>query len=113
MLANAAKLCEASSGAMWLREGDAFRAAALHGPLPPAYVERWRSRTSLRPAPGTPLARVAESGKPLPPHSITSSERNKSEVGTSRPSALAVFMLVTTANLVACSTGMSAGLAPL
>src|SRR5262249_23113736 len=65
MLANAARLCEASLGAMWLLEGDMFRAAALHGPLPPAYVERWRSGTPLRPAPGTPLARVAEMGKPL------------------------------------------------
>ena len=32
MLANAARLCTASYGVMWLREGDAFRSAALHGP---------------------------------------------------------------------------------
>src|SRR5262249_45770513 len=32
MLANATRLCEASYGAMWLRDGDAFRNAALHGP---------------------------------------------------------------------------------
>src|SRR5947199_2135389 len=30
MLANAARLCDASHGAMWLCEGDAFRAVALH-----------------------------------------------------------------------------------
>src|SRR5262249_35239067 len=65
MLANAARLCEASHGAMWLREGDLFRAAALHGPLSPAYVERRRSGTSLRPAPGSPLAQVTETGKPV------------------------------------------------
>src|ERR1700704_1589916 len=45
MLANATRLCEASYGVMWLREGDGFRSAALHGPLPPSYVERWRSGT--------------------------------------------------------------------
>src|SRR5262249_45507013 len=45
MLANAIKLCEASYGAMWLREGDSFRNAAFHGPLPAEYVEIWRSAT--------------------------------------------------------------------
>jgi GAF domain-containing protein len=45
MLANAIKLCEASYGAMWLREGDSFRNAAFHGPLPAQYVEIWRSAT--------------------------------------------------------------------
>jgi hypothetical protein len=30
-----------------------------------------------------------------------------------RPSALAVFMLITSSNLVGCSTGRSAGLVPL
>src|SRR5262249_39752520 len=33
MLANAVQICGASYGAMWLREGDTFRAAALHGAL--------------------------------------------------------------------------------
>ena len=65
MLANAAKLCEASYRAMWLCEGDAFRVAALRGPLPPAYTEQWRSGTLLRPGPEVPLARVAKAGKPL------------------------------------------------
>src|SRR5262249_34879500 len=36
LLANATRLCEASYGALWLREGDAFRTAALHGDLPQA-----------------------------------------------------------------------------
>src|SRR5450631_1065513 len=39
MLENATRLCAARYGAMWLREGDAYRLAAIHGPLPPAYVE--------------------------------------------------------------------------
>ena len=41
MLENAAKLCEASYGIMWLCEGDAFRLAAFHGDLPAAYTEQW------------------------------------------------------------------------
>ena len=34
MLASAVKLCEASYGAMWLREGDVLRNAAFHGEMP-------------------------------------------------------------------------------
>ena len=34
MLGNATRLCEASYGAMWLKEGDLFRNAAFHGALP-------------------------------------------------------------------------------
>ena len=43
MLANATKLCEAGYGAMWLREGDGFRTAALHGTLPAAYMDKLQS----------------------------------------------------------------------
>jgi hypothetical protein len=46
-------------------------------------------------------------------HSITSSARKSNEVGTVRPSALTLFMLITSWNLVGCSTGRSEGLAPL
>src|SRR5262249_31618265 len=45
MLANAIKLCEANYGVMWLRQGDSFRNAAIHGPRPGEYVEIWRSAT--------------------------------------------------------------------
>ena len=62
MLANATRLCEASYGAMWLREGDHFRNAAFYGALPAAYVELWRSATTGRTA---PMGRVAQSRKPL------------------------------------------------
>jgi signal transduction histidine kinase/DNA-binding response OmpR family regulator len=62
MLANATRLCEASYGAMWLREGDSFRNAAFHGALPPAYMELWRSATVGRTA---PVGRVAQSRRPL------------------------------------------------
>jgi len=59
MLENAARLCGASYGVMWLREGDGFRAVALHGPLPPAYTDLWQSRTVHHPRPTVILARVA------------------------------------------------------
>src|SRR5262249_6788000 len=37
LLANSTQLCEASYGAMWLRDGDKLRIVALHGALPQAY----------------------------------------------------------------------------
>jgi class 3 adenylate cyclase len=43
MLENATRICEAKFGTMWLREGDAFRAVALHN-APSAYEERRRNR---------------------------------------------------------------------
>src|SRR5215468_4478269 len=46
-------------------------------------------------------------------HSITSSASNCNELGTSMPSALAVCRLMTNSNLVDCTTGISAGFAPL
>src|SRR3954452_435338 len=45
-------------------------------------------------------------------HSITSSARASSLSGTWRPSALAVFKLMTNSNLVGCLTGSSAGFSP-
>src|SRR5215475_9721498 len=46
-------------------------------------------------------------------HSMTSSARPSSEGGIVRPRALAVLRLMISSNLVGCSTGSSAGLAPL
>src|SRR5262249_32909581 len=58
--------------------------------------------------------RAAEQRDELAPlHSITSSARASSWGGTSRPSAFAVLRLITSSNFVGCSTGKSAGLAPL
>jgi GAF domain-containing protein len=65
MLANATKLCEASYGAMWLSEGDAFRTAALHGDLPAAYMEQLRIGTLFRPGPDVTLARAAKTRQPV------------------------------------------------
>ena len=47
------------------------------------------------------------------PHSITSSARSSTDVGSSTPIAFAVLRLTTSSNFVGCSTGRSAGLAPL
>ena len=44
---------------------------------------------------------------------ITWSARSRSDGGIVRPSAFAVFMLITSSNFVGCSIGRSAGLAPL
>ena len=61
MLANATKLCEASYGTMWLSAGDGFRIAAMHGPLPAAFIEQWGSGALLHPGPDVTLARVGQS----------------------------------------------------
>jgi hypothetical protein len=46
-------------------------------------------------------------------YSITSSARESSVAGTSRPNAFAVLRLITSLNFVDCTTGRSAGLVPL
>jgi hypothetical protein len=43
---------------------------------------------------------------------MTSSARARIDGGIVRPSALAVFRLITSSNFVGCWTGKSAGLAP-
>jgi GAF domain-containing protein len=57
MLANATRICEATFGVMYLFEGNAFRAVALHGPV--AFVEARRRNPILPLIPGTALGRVA------------------------------------------------------
>jgi GAF domain-containing protein len=60
LLGNATRLCQAEFGNLFLREGDAFRVAALHG-ASTAYVE-WRQRElmiNVRDHPHLPLARAA------------------------------------------------------
>ena len=65
MLAKAVELCEASFGAMWLVDGDGYRTAALHGDLPEAYAEQWRSGTLHRPKAVVPMVRAIRSRKPV------------------------------------------------
>src|SRR6516164_529078 len=59
ILANATRLCEAKFGDLFLRENDAFRAVAMHGP---SRLVEWLQRqpvVELRDHPRVPLARVA------------------------------------------------------
>jgi hypothetical protein len=68
----------------------------------------------LRPRHRRPRHRTPQSYDELPPpHWITSSASAISLSGISRPSALAVFLLMTSSNLVGWNTGRSAGLSPL
>jgi GAF domain-containing protein len=59
MLENATRICGAKFGNMFLREGDAWRAAAVHGEA--TYVEYWRREPviGLGDLPDTPIDRVA------------------------------------------------------
>ena len=65
MLENAIRICDASYGAMWLRDGNEFRNAAFHGALSPAYTEQWQRGMAFDPSPHGPLTRISKSRKPL------------------------------------------------
>src|SRR5262249_51801340 len=56
MLANAARLCEAKFGTLYLCEGDDLRIVAAYN-VPPAFAEA-RSRSPFRPAPSGTLGQV-------------------------------------------------------
>src|SRR5262249_14927640 len=79
------------------------------GPFRPSLRPR-----NKRPEHRTGRHRAAEQRYELAPfHSITSSARASSVGGTSRPSAFAVPMLMTSSNVVGCMTARSAGVVPL
>jgi GAF domain-containing protein len=65
LLANATRLCEASYGALWLCEGDGYRTAALHGPLPEAYLEQLRPGTVYHPDPEVSLVRATKTRRAI------------------------------------------------
>src|SRR6266851_2063471 len=88
--------------------GDQNEHATIFGGLR-ARVENRSARYASDPA-GSPHSRQA---RKLRSHSITSSARASSAGGTLRPSVLAVWALMTSSNLVDCTTGRSAGFAPL
>src|SRR5262245_64314758 len=85
-----------------LRQVQPDRSNLAHGWLPFAAV-------SIRQQFGT---QMPQGGHP-PHHSITSSASNCNALGTSMPSNLAVCRLMTSSNLVDCTTGKSPGFAPL
>jgi two-component system, NtrC family, sensor kinase len=57
ILENATRICEAKFGTLYLAEGDAFRAVAVHN-APQAYAEERKGR-AVRPGPHTALGGVA------------------------------------------------------
>ena len=69
MLENATRVCGAKFGVLYLFEGDAFRAVALHGG-PPSFVEARRRNPVLRPISGTALGRVAATKQTVQIHDV-------------------------------------------
>src|SRR5262249_33564495 len=57
ILANATRLCGAKFGTLYLRDGNAFRAAAFHN-APPAFIEARKDRL-IQPDPGSTVGQVA------------------------------------------------------
>ena len=65
MLENATRICEAKVGNLFLREGDHFRAVAVHGESDYADWFRREPVVSLPDHPGTPITRVTETKQVL------------------------------------------------
>ncbi len=63
MLANATRLCGAKFGILYLREGDGFRAVALHD-VPPAFAAERRNKL-IFPPPDTTIGQVARTKRPV------------------------------------------------
>jgi GAF domain-containing protein len=63
MLENAARICGATFGALFLADGDGFRHVAAHN-APPELIEERRRIPVIRPRPGTSIARVAATKRP-------------------------------------------------
>src|SRR5262245_44953478 len=81
---------------------------------PYQYTEPLHSIGLLRSRRNWPRSRASQERDELAPsHSITSSARVSSVAGASMPSTLAALRLITSSNLVGCTMGKSAGLAPL
>src|SRR5262249_35512073 len=85
-----------------------------HRPTPPRIVSERRNHCSRGPSTtfATKSAKRRHSHCSRFSYSITSSASASIVGGISRPSAFAVLRLMTRSNLVGCSTGRSAGLAP-
>jgi two-component system, NtrC family, sensor kinase len=65
MLANATRICEASYGTLYLREGDGYRAAARQGHPPDIAKQKWWTGEHFKPRPDVPLSRCARTLAPV------------------------------------------------
>jgi CheY-like chemotaxis protein len=95
---------------------DVFMPGGMYGPKLVAEARRLRPELKVREIAQGPRqshlkVKLDEAAKNL--HSITSSAIASTPGGMVSPSALAVFRLMTSSNLVGCKTGRSAGLSPL
>ena len=109
----------------WAANIDLKKLSGRTGPLDPGWLPFRlvaRGRKSLKDPPpprAVPFRRPKDLGRDScgaarrVSYSITSSARASSTGGTVIPRALAVLRLMTSSNFVGCSTGSSAGLAPL
>ncbi len=64
VLENATRICAAIFGNLYLCEGDAFRTTAMHN-VPPAFAEVRRRDPLIHPIPGSLLARLTSSKRPV------------------------------------------------
>jgi two-component system NtrC family sensor kinase len=71
IIENATRLCAARFGTLWLREGDNFRAVAMHD-VPRAFAQRRRREPLIRPDhPGGALARLLKTKRAVELPDIT------------------------------------------
>ena len=85
MLENATRICEAKFGTMYFREGDAFRAVAMHG-APPSYRAS-RLHALVHPGPNTALTRAVQTRDVVQIEDVTA-DRGYSERDPMRVSAV-------------------------
>src|SRR5262245_52560902 len=65
MLANATRICEATYGAMWLREDGKLCKGAFYGTLPAGLSQLWKDGSAISSDSDVPVARAVRSGKPV------------------------------------------------
>src|SRR5262249_38429434 len=78
ILENAVQICAAKFGNLFLSEGNALRAVALHG-APQAYVEERQRNPVIRPHPTTTLGQVITTKRPVQIADIQNFEPDSSD----------------------------------
>jgi GAF domain-containing protein len=96
MLVNAARLCEANFGNLYLRDGDEFRIAAQHNT--PAALVKERKRRPIRSEPNTILGRMVETKQTVHIVDLASEptyiERNPADVAAVELGGIRTFLIV-------------------